>query len=105
MKIPIREAGSRSVADCDLDRRVQRFLKAMRPELAAVEVIAVDEGLVQLEGAVSSYYLRQLAVAGAKRCAGVRHVVDDIVVTSCGDELQSPVVAPGKKENLFSESQ
>jgi hypothetical protein len=65
----------------DLGTRVAIFLTNARPELAAVAVKAHD-GVAELSGEVPTFYLRQLAVACARRVAGVRRVVDNIQVSN-----------------------
>ena len=59
----------------DLGKCVKLYLLARHPELRQLEV-AVYGGTVRLTGPVSSIYMRQLAVAAAKRVAGVRGVED-----------------------------
>jgi osmotically-inducible protein OsmY len=68
------------VADDELRRRAILSLgRAGFSSLSRLEVHA-GNGTVTLRGAVPTYYLRQLAVAGAKQVAGVRQVVDEISV-------------------------
>jgi osmotically-inducible protein OsmY len=62
---------------------VALFLGAARPELAVISVQAND-GIVELTGVVPSFYLRQLAIACARRVAGVREVIDHIHVEDAG---------------------
>jgi len=66
--------------DEDLARRVRLFLGTRN--LAALRRFRIQarNGEVTIEGAVRSYYERQLAIAGAKRVAGVRQVIDMILV-------------------------
>lgn len=63
----------------DLARRVRLFLASQRPELGKL-LIQVQGDSVRLTGPVSSYYVRQLALASASRVAAVRHIVDEIEV-------------------------
>jgi osmotically-inducible protein OsmY len=66
-------------ADAELAGAVQLSLYASRADYRQVNVGA-DGGTVSLSGSVRTYFLRQLAVAIARRVTGVRRVVDDLVV-------------------------
>ena len=66
-------------ADDDLAKRVRLYLIEMRREFWSV-LVSAEDGSIRLGGSVSSFYLRQLAVAVARRVAGVRHVEDTIFV-------------------------
>jgi osmotically-inducible protein OsmY len=68
-----------SRADADLARNVRLFLGAHRNGFQRITVWA-ESGTVRLSGPVGSFFLRQMAIAMAKRVAGVRHVVDDLEV-------------------------
>jgi hypothetical protein len=70
----------------ELGRRVRLYLRATRLEFAAVKVEVIDDSIIRLSGSVGSYYSRQLAVATAKRVAGVRHVIDEILVSTLDGE-------------------
>lgn len=66
-------------ADADLARNVRLFLGTHRNGFRRISVWA-ESGTVRLSGPVGSFFLRQMAIAMAKRVAGVRHVVDDLEV-------------------------
>jgi osmotically-inducible protein OsmY len=66
-------------ADADLVRNVRLFLGARHSGFQRIGVRA-ESGTVRLCGPVGSFFLRQMAIAMAKRVAGVRHVVDDLEV-------------------------
>ena len=70
---------SADVANTELAKKVRLFLNANRTGFRGVGVWA-DEGTVRLSGSLRSFFLRQMAVALAKRVAGVRHVLDDLEV-------------------------
>jgi len=70
----------------ELSRRVRLYLRATRLEFGAVEVEAVDDSVVRLSGSLGSFYSRQLAVAAARRVAGVRRVIDEISVSALDGE-------------------
>jgi osmotically-inducible protein OsmY len=65
-------------ADNELRRRVRLYLShaGHRP----VDALAVEakDGIVTLKGEVPSFYARQLAIACARRVAGVRRVIDQV---------------------------
>ena len=65
--------------DRELASRVELYLGTTRPALSGVRVDA-GQGTVRLNGKVPTFHLRQLAVAAARRVAGVRHVVDELSV-------------------------
>jgi osmotically-inducible protein OsmY len=69
---------------------VTLFLSSARPELARVSVRAND-GIVELAGVVPSFYLRQLAIACARRVAGVQAVIDQIHVEDARHQSRTPV--------------
>lgn len=81
------------VADEQLAARSRLFL-ANQP-LAALRrlVISARNGLVTVDGDVGSYYERQLAIACVQRVAGVRRVIDHILV------VQEAVVPQGECPN------
>jgi hypothetical protein len=72
---------TKSLEDEDLAVRVGLYLQHTRPELRGVNV-AVQHGFVHLSGAVTTFHLRQLALAAACRVAGVRQVIDELVVAT-----------------------
>jgi osmotically-inducible protein OsmY len=63
----------------EMANQVRRFLTTNRGGLQRVVVRAKD-GEVEISGSVSSFFLRQMALALAKRVAGVNKVVDDLEV-------------------------
>jgi BON domain-containing protein len=64
----------------DLARRVALML-ARQLGIGSERIhVAAHDGQVVLSGRVGSYYRRQLALAGARRVAGVRSIVDQIEV-------------------------
>jgi osmotically-inducible protein OsmY len=73
------------VGENDLEHRVKLYLAATRPELACVSVRA-QGSTVKLSGQVATFYLRQLALAAARRVAGVQYVADDIEVALTAHE-------------------
>jgi osmotically-inducible protein OsmY len=66
--------------DEQLRHRVCLFLQTLRLAIARRLQIDVQNGAVIVEGIARSYYERQMAVACVKRVAGVRQVIDRIVV-------------------------
>jgi osmotically-inducible protein OsmY len=68
--------------DDELERHVRLYLThcGHRP-VTALDVEA-HNGVITLRGVVPSFYVRQLAIACARRVAGVRHVVDHIKTLS-----------------------
>ena len=71
-------------ADADLNKKVKLYLCSNRPGFRQIG-IGAKSGTVTLSGSVSSFFPRQLAVAAAKRVAGVRQVVDDLEVVYRGN--------------------
>ena len=67
-------------ADLDLLRRATRFLQDRQPSLLGRVQLAAELGIVTVRGVVRSFYERQLVVACIRRVAGVRQVVDLLVV-------------------------
>lgn len=67
------------LVDTALANRVKLFLVAQRGSFRELGVWA-DAGTVTLSGPVNSFFLRQTAIAMAKRVAGVRNVIDDLDV-------------------------
>ena len=70
---------SNDATDDDLATRVQRFLTANRRGFSELSICA-QSGTVRLSGPVSSFFLRQTAIALAKKVVGVYNVVDDLKV-------------------------
>jgi osmotically-inducible protein OsmY len=66
--------------DINLATRVKLFLTAMRSSLSSIAVSTPDDQTIRLTGDVDSFYLRQLAIGGAQRVAGVRKIEDRIRV-------------------------
>jgi osmotically-inducible protein OsmY len=67
--------------DRELAARVRLYLGTTRPALASLGVDAAC-GCVYLRGQVGTFHLRQLAIAAARRVAGVRDVVDELTVSA-----------------------
>lgn len=67
-------------ADRALLQRVNRFLYQRGYGLHQTLEISVERGVVEVQGNVPTFYLRQIAVECIKRVAGVSQVVDLIVV-------------------------
>jgi osmotically-inducible protein OsmY len=65
--------------DAELASAVQSYLNASRADYRQISVGAEGE-TVTLSGSVRTFFLRQTAVAIARQVAGVRRVVDDLVV-------------------------
>jgi osmotically-inducible protein OsmY len=66
--------------DHDLERRVINYLAQQHfPQLHAVEVRA-QQGVVTIQGRVSSFYERQLCIHCCQRVAGVVRLNDQIEV-------------------------
>lgn len=68
------------VAEESLVRRVRQFLQMQQPTLLRRIVVAAEGGIVAVQGTVRSFYERQLAISCIRRVAGVRRVVDLLVV-------------------------
>jgi BON domain-containing protein len=64
----------------DLARRVALMLAQQLGRGSERIHVAARGGRVVLSGRVGTYYRRQLALAGARRVAGVRSIVDQIEV-------------------------
>ena len=64
----------------DLARRVALMLSQQLGIGSERIHVAAHDGQVVLSGRVGTYYRRQLALAGARRVAGVRNIVDQIEV-------------------------
>ena len=66
--------------DEQLRHRIHLFLQTLRLTILRRVQIDVQSGIVTIEGIARSYYERQMALACVRRVAGVRQVVDRIVV-------------------------
>jgi osmotically-inducible protein OsmY len=66
--------------DEQLRHRIHLFLQTLRLAILRRVQIDVQSGVVTIEGIARSYYERQMALACVRRVAGVRQVVDRIVV-------------------------
>lgn len=71
---------SEPTSDAALANRVKLFLQDMCAAHSQPMEIDARDGVVTVEGAVRSYYERQVAVACVRRVAGVQQVVDRIHV-------------------------
>jgi osmotically-inducible protein OsmY len=89
--------------DGELSKRVALYLANTRNELSALAISSID-GVVGLQGTVSSFYLRQLAVACARRVAGVRGVVDELQVDYGGGGSGSHFFARQASRELLATS-
>lgn len=67
-------------ADENLSQRIRLFFEALNLVSLRRIHVKVKNGSVQIEGAVRSYYERQLALSCVQRVAGVRQGKDLIVV-------------------------
>ena len=68
--------------DRDLEKRVRRFLEGLhRRSLLELEIEA-QNGEVTVRGQLSSFYEKQLALAGCRRVAGVVKVNEAIDVAT-----------------------
>jgi hypothetical protein len=77
-------------ADLDLQRRVKAFLADQsRYALRLLEVEARD-GTITLRGFLSTFHEKQLAVHLALRVAGVRRLLDEIVVRPAVPQAPNP---------------
>ena len=66
--------------DCDVQSRVQSFLRSRHfPTFQELDV-DVHNGAVTLSGEVQSYYEKQVALNSCRRVAGVLTLVDEIDV-------------------------
>ncbi|QDU94406.1 BON domain-containing protein [Lignipirellula cremea] len=67
-------------ADQELQRRVSNFLaERLRPGLNRLQV-DVSNGVVTIEGRLTSFYEKQLALNCCQRVAGVVQLVDQLEV-------------------------
>jgi hypothetical protein len=73
------------IDESDLERRIELFLAATRPELRGLHVQARG-GTVRLAGQLRTFYLRQLALEATKHVPGVQLVVDAIEVPATQPE-------------------
>lgn len=64
----------------DLCNRVESFLLMQHIQGLKKLIVEAENDTVEISGNVSTYYERQVAVECCKRVAGVRNVVDHIVV-------------------------
>ena len=85
--------------DLELARRVKLFLAHQpRPALRYLRVEARGSS-VTLRGLVTTYYERQLALQCSRRVAGVRELIDEIIV----QEIAPPPRADFSRVALRSE--
>ena len=71
-------------AEEECDKSIHDLLRRRfdeRTELGRTVGLSVEDGCVELSGAVSSYYLKQLAQSIAMSIGGVRRVVNDLEVS------------------------
>ena len=95
-----------SVIETELGLRVKIFLASQHfPGLRRVRVTTLGDTVI-LEGRLSSFHERQLAVACCQRVAGVRYVIDRLIVADGGDWDGKPIhVLPFKKHPLVAVEQ
>jgi osmotically-inducible protein OsmY len=67
--------------DDELERNVRLFLRHSGHRPVQAVTVKAKNGVVILSGTVPSYFVRQLAIACARRVAGVRTIVDQINAT------------------------
>jgi osmotically-inducible protein OsmY len=67
-------------ADDELCQRVRMLLGDTRRPGVSQLAVQVSNGVVTLQGQVATFFVRQLAIEGARRVAGVQMVIDQIVV-------------------------
>ncbi|MDP1562188.1 MAG: BON domain-containing protein [Pirellulaceae bacterium] len=72
-------------ADCDLFLRVRDLLHQRGYEPLRTLEICVERGVVIVQGTLSAYYLRQVAVECIRRVAGVDRFIDRIEVVYLHD--------------------
>ncbi len=76
--------------DRDLEHRVRAFLAAHNvPALRRLSINA-DDGTVTLRGSVFTFYEKQLSQQCPRRVAGVRRLIDEVVVASRKEVPASP---------------
>jgi hypothetical protein len=80
--IAIASAFPSATADTALQKRVVAYLATRSFHSFRRLAVRADRGVVSLSGRLDSYYQRQVAVASARRVAGVTTIVDRIVVAS-----------------------
>ena len=66
--------------DPDLERRVKLFLSQVGRQSLNQLHVRVDKGVVFLQGRVSSFYERQLAISACQRVAGTYKVTEKVEV-------------------------
>jgi hypothetical protein len=98
--IYVRRSAPSNSEDADLAARVgQSLTQSQRPGWFEIYV-AVRNGLVTLDGKVSSERNRKLVVNATERVAGVRHVKDELQIVEMAD-----VVADDVESDSFFEHQ
>jgi len=70
-----------TACDEDLYLRVCKFLQSRHFPSFRQLGIDVDQGIVTLSGQVCSYYEKQVAITSCQHVAGVRSLIDCIVVS------------------------
>jgi osmotically-inducible protein OsmY len=66
--------------DRELEQRIENFLRNQRIPGGRTICAEANKGIVTLRGMVSSFYHRQLCTHACHRVAGVRRVIDEILV-------------------------
>jgi osmotically-inducible protein OsmY len=92
---PTGRAIESAVGDRQLQERVQQVINSTGYHVLSrsVEVHATD-GCVTLTGAVSRYYLKQLAQTAAMQVAGVNGLQNELRVTSVRDDSSGSTAQP-----------
>ena len=67
-------------ADEELCQRVRLILGEVRRPGVSKLIVQASDGTVTLQGKVTTFFVRQLAIGSARRVTGVRKVIDQIVV-------------------------
>jgi hypothetical protein len=90
--------------DAELQSRARAYLISRKfSAFRRLDVVA-DRGVVGVSGSLASYYERQVAVESLRRVAGVRRVVDRIVVEAIPKrELFPPRFALPTEETAFQD--
>ena len=67
--------------DPDLELRVRASLSKLGRQSLKLVQVRVSQAVVFLNGRVSSFYERQLAINACQRVTGIHHVTDSIKVS------------------------
>ena len=86
-----------SQSDEEIYFRVCKFLQSRHFPAFRHFGVTVDQGIVTLTGRVCSFYEKQVAITSCQRVAGVRSLIDCIVVSD-----QEESIAVGQSATEFS---